>query len=195
MKEFRSFTMVRQPIDAVWATMRDRLGDVAAGMEDLQGINCIERDSDDGELRLLNRWTARQTVPALLRGYLGGETIAWLDRACWRSAEKICEWSIEPLLLNGHIECGGTTRYEIAMGGRGTRVSFEGYFNLKPGFASALPATLELAIGSFVESIVSTVIPRNLSRAVVVAGELIEAERRAAEALPTDSPTADQPSR
>ena len=177
MKTFRTFKMVRQPLDAVWATMRDRLGEVAAAMEDLEGIESLERVSAPGELRLLNRWNVRQKVPAMLRASLGGDTIAWLDRAIWREERMACEWSIEPLLLTGQIECAGTTFYESAMGGRGTRVTFEGYFDLKPGFAKMLPAALEPAVGSFVESIVTTVIPRNLARAILAAADLIESER------------------
>lgn len=196
MKHFSSFTMVRLPVDAVWVTMRDRLGEVAAAMEDLQGIELLDRSVDGGGLRLLNRWTARQKVPAMLRAALGGDSIAWLDRACWRDADKVCAWSIEPAVLAGHIDCGGSTRYESAMAGRGTRVSFEGYFNLRPGFAGALPAALEPAAAGFVESIVSTVIPRNLARAVIAAGELIAAERRGAgDRLLPDGTAFGQPSR
>ncbi|OIQ87726.1 hypothetical protein GALL_304040 [mine drainage metagenome] len=195
MRRFSSFTMVRQPVDAVWATMRDRLGEVAAAMEDLQGIELLECAADGGGLHRLNRWTARQKIPAMLHAALGGESIAWLDRAFWRDADKICVWSIEPALLAGHIECGGTTRYESAMAGRGTRVSFEGYFSLMPGFASALPAALEPAAAGFVESIVSTVIPRNLARAIIAAGELIVAEQRAGGPLRLDGAALDQPSR
>ncbi|OIQ74482.1 hypothetical protein GALL_438680 [mine drainage metagenome] len=111
--------------------------------------------------------------------------------------QPLSDWSdFLPALLAGHIDCGGSTRYESAMAGRGTRVTFEGYFNLRPGFAGALPAALEPAAAGFVESIVSTVIPRNLARAVIAAGELIAAERRGAgDPLLPDGTARDQPSR
>jgi hypothetical protein len=178
MKTFSSFTMLRQPVDAMWSTMRDHLGEVAAAIEDLQGIELIERSVDNDGLRLLHCWTTRQKVPAMLGQALGGESIAWLDRSFWRDAEKICEWSIEPVLLDGQIACGGRTYYERVMAGRGTRVRFEGYFDLKPGFARAFPTALEPALASFVESFVSTVIPRNLTRAVVATGDLIAARQQ-----------------
>ena len=190
MKSFSSFTMVRQPVDAMWVTMRDRLGEVAVAMEDLQGIEVLERVKDDTVLRLLNRWTARQKVPAALRGTLGTDVIAWLDHAAWHEGRLSCEWRIEPSLLAGHIDCGGVTRYDSAMAGRGTRVSFEGHFELKPGFAAALPPALEPAVAGLLESIVSTVIPRNLARAIAAAGDLVAAQPR-----PGGAPLGAQPSR
>lgn len=173
MREFKSFTMIREPLDKVWTIMRDRLSEVAQSMDDLSGIEVLERAGGAERMRLVNRWTARQTIPPFLRSALGGESIQWIDRAEWVEKSRSCQWVIEPTILTGYIECGGSTRYETAMAGRGTRVNFEGYFTLKPGFASAVPASLEPFVGGFIETIVSTVIPRNLARAVVTAGELV----------------------
>jgi hypothetical protein len=173
MREFKSFTMIREPLEKVWAVMRDRLPEVAESMNDLSGIEVLERSFDAERIRLVNRWTARQTIPSFLRGSLGSESIQWIDRAEWVEKARLCRWVIEPTILKGYIECGGSTKYEMAMAGRGTRVNFEGYFNLQPGFARVVPASLEPLVGGFIESIVSTVIPRNLARAVVTAGELI----------------------
>jgi hypothetical protein len=50
---------------------------------------------------------------------------------------------------------------EGQMGGRGTRITFAGELDLKPGPLAGLRA-LEQAATSFVESIVTTIIPRNL---------------------------------
>jgi hypothetical protein len=173
MKEFSSFTMIREPLDRVWSTMRDRLPEVAASMKDLERIEVLERSESTEGTCFVNRWIARQKVPTFLRGALGSETISWLDRASWHESRRVCQWTIEPAVLSGYIDCGGSTSYRTAMAGRGTRVNFEGYFDLKPGFAGVLPPALEPMIGGFVESVVSTMIPRNLARAVVSAGELI----------------------
>ena len=182
MKTFSSFTMIRHPLEQVWATMRDRLPEIAMQMEDLESIVVVERSVEsDGRLRLVNRWNAKQQVPALLENALGGKTIHWIDRAVWDDGLRKCTWSIEPSVLAGHIECGGTTRYEPAMAGRGTRVTFEGYFSLKPGFLDGFPAAFEPTIAGFAETIVSSVIPRNLARAVAAAGQLIATENAAAQ--------------
>ncbi len=60
------------------------------------------------------------------------------------------------------------------MGGRGTRVTFSGELDVKPGLVDALGSVGPMVIGS-IEPAVSTIVPRNL-RAV--------AEAAAAFALP-----------
>jgi hypothetical protein len=180
MKDFRSFTMVREPLEEIWATLRDRLPEIAARMDDLESVEALERSQEPGgRIRLVNRWNARQRIAPALRGAVGADSISWLDRALWDPSSHTCTWSIAPSVLPGHIECGGATRYEPAMAGRGTRVTFEGRFALRPGFLAGMPAAFEPLARSLVESIFSTMIPRNLARAVSAAAELIAAERGA----------------
>jgi len=178
MKSFGSFTMVRQPLDEVWAAVRDRLPEIAGRLEDLESVVTLERvEEADGRLRLLNCWTARQRIPASLRGVVGADAISWLDRAEWVVASRTCRWSIAPSVLPDHIQCKGSTRYEAAMAGRGTRVTFEGTFALRSGFLAGMPVAFEPTIQGLVESIFSTMIPRNLAKAVNAAADLIAAER------------------
>jgi hypothetical protein len=144
MKPFGSFTMVRQPLDEVWAAVRDRLPEIAGRLEDLESVVTLQHiEEADGRLRLLNRWTARQRIPAPLRGVVGADTISWLDRAEWMGASRTCLWTIAPSVLPDHVQCSGSTRYEPAMAGRGTRVTFEGTFALRSGFLAGMPATFE----------------------------------------------------
>ncbi len=179
MKPFSTFTLLKQPLEPVWTAMRDCLPEIAAGMDDLEGVEVLERAVEsDGRLRLVNRWTARRKVPAMLQSALGTETIGWLDTAVWDDAARVCEWRIEPALLAGKIECAGRTRYEPAMAGRGTRVTFEGSFQLQPGFLTGAGATFEPALIGFLETVVATMIPHNLARAVAAAGRRIDAQQR-----------------
>ncbi len=165
-------------MELVWIAMRDSLPAIAVEMDDLEGIEVLERTFEpDGRLRLVNRWTARRKVPALLQSALGTDRIAWLDTALWDEAEKICEWRIAPALLAGKIECTGRTRYQPAMASRGTRVTFEGSFLVQRGFLTGAGATFEPAIIGFLETVVATLIPHNLARAVAAAGRHIDAQR------------------
>lgn len=177
MKPFESFTLVKQPIEAVWLTMRDRLPAVAGSMDDLEGIELLERvQESEGRVRLVNRWTARRRVPAPLQSALGADVISWLDTAVWDDAGHLCWWRIEPSVLAGRIECAGQTRYEPAMAGRGTRVTFEGGFAFQGRLLEGAAAPLESAAVGFLETLVATMIPRNLARAVAAAGRLIESQ-------------------
>jgi hypothetical protein len=182
MKPFSTFTLLKQPLELVWAAMRDDLPAIAAAMDDLEGVEVLERGLEsDGRLRLVNRWTARRKVPAMLQSALGTGTISWLDTAVWDDAARVCEWRIEPALLAGKIECTGRTRYEPAMAGRGTRVTFEGNFQLQPGFLTGAGAAFEPALIGFLETVVATMIPHNLARAVAAAGRRIDAQQSSAD--------------
>jgi|CXWL01.1.fsa_nt_gi hypothetical protein len=174
MKSFSSFTIVRQPVDKVWETMKDRLGEIGTRMEDLESVETLERKETESGCVLTNRWTAKQKVPLLLRSTLKSEVIAWIDHADWQESTKICHWRIEPLILDGRINCQGSTTYTESMGGRGTRVIFTGQFSIETAFMTRLPIALHPHVSSMIESVATTLVPRNLARAIIVAGELIE---------------------
>ena len=105
----------------------------------------------------------------MLRTALKADAIGWTDRNVWNARERVCRWSIEPWLLRGGIGCSGETRYEAAIGGRGTRITFEGRFELSPGALSGIAGALAGPITPFVESIVSNLIPRNLRKVIEAA--------------------------
>ena len=74
-----------------------------------------------------------------------------------------------------YIACSGETTFTEAMAGRGTRVAFAGELDLKPGLLGSLGG-MEPMVSGFLESIVTTIIPRNL-RAVVEAAAAFELPR------------------
>lgn len=178
MKTFSALVVVRQPVDSLFATVRDRLPELAPMVDDVASIIELDRETiGEGRIRLTNEWQSTQRVPDLLAKALGTSQVGWIDRNEWDTAGRVCRWRIEPFVLPEHIECGGITAYEPAMGGRGTRVTFSGDFNLAPGALGGLAAALERPISAFVESIVTTLIPRNSRKVIEAAAELLAAER------------------
>ena len=174
MKAFQSLAVVRQPMERVWDTVRDRLTELGDLVEDIESITLIERtDLADGTVRLVNEWRSSRRIPELVSRALGTSAIGWIDTALWDPGDRVCRWSIEPNVLTDHIDCHGTTTYESTMGGRGTRVRFAGSFDLAPGALGGLPKTLERPVGAFVESIVSGLIPTNTRKIVEGAAALV----------------------
>jgi hypothetical protein len=152
----------------LWAIMRDHLQDFAGNIADIEDIREIERTIDpDGSVRIVNRWRVRQQLPGALSAVLRIDRFGWIDRNRWDGASGICSWTIEPDAIGEHIACSGETRFAAAMGGRGTRVTFEGELDIKPSLLGSLGSVAPMLSG-LVESIVTTVIPRNL-RAVAEA--------------------------
>jgi hypothetical protein len=174
MRSFRDLVVIKQPLEQVWATVRDRLPELAAQLDDIDRIVVIERESiGPGRLRLVNEWRSGQRIPKLLQSRFGAEVVSWIDRNQWDEDSRVCTWAIEPSLLSEHIRCAGSTSYMPAMGGRGTRITFAGEFELASGALRGLAGPLEQPLAAFVESIVTVFIPRNLRKVMDAAERLI----------------------
>ncbi len=170
--------MLRRPQRELWSIMRDHLVEFAGSIGDIEDVRQIERTSvSDGVVSIVNEWRTRQRIPAAIRGLLNIDEVGWIDRNSWDSGTGICSWAIEPRFLADYVACSGDTTFTETMAGRGTRVTFDGTLDLRPGLLRSL-GSMEPIVSGFVESIVSTIIPRNL-RAVV--------EAAAAFALPEDT--------
>ncbi len=174
MKSFRTVAVARHPVAQMWTTVRDRLPELAALLDDMESVEVLERaPAGPGVVRLVNRWTSAQRVPALLQSRLGASAIGWIDRNEWNDATRRCDWLIEPTVLTEHIRCSGSTLYEPAMGGRGTRIVFSGQFELAPAALRGLAGPLEQPLTAFIESIVTILVPKNLHRIMDAAGRLV----------------------
>jgi hypothetical protein len=166
LKTFRSVVVLKRPQRELWTIMRDHLPEFARSVADIEQVREIERRAESQSLvHIVNEWRARQQIPAPIRTMLKIDDVSWIDRNRWDSETGICSWSIEPKFLAESIACSGETAFAEAMGGRGSRVTFAGTLELRPGLLSAFGG-MESVISGFVETIVGTIIPRNL-RAVV----------------------------
>jgi hypothetical protein len=177
MKSFSSLVVVRQPAAVVFATVRDRLVELGPMVDDVASITELKREEvQPGRVRLINEWHAEQRVPELLARELRTPEVSWIDRNEWDETTLLCTWTVEPFVLTEHITCRGTTTYEPAMAGRGTRVTVEGTFDLAKGALGGLSSALERPVTAFVESIVTTLIPRNSRKVVEAAAALVALE-------------------
>jgi hypothetical protein len=173
LKSFRSLVVLKRPQQQLWAAMRDHLADFAGSIDDIESVRQIERSTDaNGIVHIVNEWRIRQQIPAAIRTMMKIGEMGWIDRNSWHTDTGTCSWSIEPNFLREFISCSGETAFSTAMAGRGTRVTFAGELDLKPGLLGSL-AGIEPMVSGFIESIVTTIIPRNL-RAVAEAAAAFE---------------------
>jgi hypothetical protein len=174
LKTFRSLVVLKRPHEELWTVMRDHLVELAPHIADIEAIRQLERSVDaDGVVHLVNQWHVRHQVPPVIRSILKADELSWIDRNTWDARTCTCSWTIEPGFLTEFIACSGQTVFASAMGGQGARVTFEGGLDLKPGLLGASLGGVEKLVSGFLESIVTTVIPRNL-RAVVEAAAAFE---------------------
>ena len=168
MKTFNSVVVLKRQRHELWTIMRDHLAEFAGNVADIREIRELERHAgSDGTIDIVNEWHARQQIPAAIRAMLKIDEISWIDRNRWDPTTQTCFWAIEPRFLADHIVCRGQTGFSEAMGGRGTRLTFSGDLEIRPGLLGSLGG-MERAVTGFVEAIVTTIIPRNL-RAVAEA--------------------------
>jgi hypothetical protein len=157
MKPFKSTMVVHHPPSVVWATVRDHLPELVPYLPEVASVTTRSRVAAPGGVVLLvNHWVAKVAIPAGLASVVREDMLGWTDYAEWRDSTAVCTWRVEPGFHPDRVRCSGTARYEPAMGGRGTRVTFEGTLEIVPG-GGLLGAPVARALESFI----SAVIPRN----------------------------------
>lgn len=177
MKAFQTVEVVRIPLAEMWRAIRDRLDELVPHLDDIRSVTVEHREElPDGTLNLVNLWRAQSNIPAVLNSVIKPEYLAWTDRASWNPATNVCTWKIELHFDRERTRCHGTTAFEPALGGRGTRVTFAGEFGLDAKGMRGVPTMLESTVESAVESFVTSLIPRNFRKLVHVAADVVSKE-------------------
>lgn len=184
MKDFRCLVGVRHPPRALAGAVRDLICRVGPSLEHVEQVATLTRiERPDGSTAMVNEWRVNPTLPAALNGVVTRDMLGWLDHAEWSSDLSACEWRIEPFFMSEAIRCQGATRFEAAMGGRGTRAIFEGVLDIDPRALSTLQPAWRAPASLAVELLIGTIIPTNFRRTVEAVSGLLEAERQ-----PTSAP-------
>ena len=167
MERFSSVAVIKHPVEVVWATVRDRLADVAPLLDDVESITVVERrETPDGVVHLVNLWKAKAQIPSALAKMVPPSSLAWIDRAEWQPHSRECHWRIEPRFFADRLRCSGVTRYEPALGGRGTRTTFTGTLDLDLHGVRGVAGFLEGAARRAAESFATTLVPRNFRKLI-----------------------------
>jgi hypothetical protein len=173
--KIKSVSMLKHQRNDVWTTVRDRLAEIVPLIDDIESVTTQAREEgQDGAVRLVNIWKAKPKLPAIAADYLKPDMLAWTDRAEYRRPTFECVWRIEPHFLPDRIKCSGVTRYEQAMGGRGTRVTFEGDLDLLLHNLPGVPVILEGPLSKTIEAFVSSLVPKNFRKLIDAVGQFLE---------------------
>jgi hypothetical protein len=184
VKDFRCLVGVRHPPQELAGAVRDWIGRVGPSLEHVEQVSTVARvERPDGSTALVNEWRVNPTLPTALNGVVTRDMLGWLDHAEWSSDLTACEWRIEPFFMGEAIHCRGATRFEPAMGGRGTRATFEGRFEIDPAALSRVQFAWRAPACAAVELLIGTIIPKNFRKTVEAVSTLLEAERQ-----PTSAP-------
>src|SRR5688572_22957194 len=160
----KAVCIVRFPLELVWSSVRDRLPELASFMDDIESVTPESQTAATTDVvKIVNCWKARPKLPGVIAPYLPKSATSWTDTAVWHNARHLCEWVIEPHFFTKYIECSGTTQYEGAMGGIGTRMTFQGQFTISPT-GLPIPKPFQATVARGVDSLLSTTIPKNFVR-------------------------------
>lgn len=185
----RSISIVRHPLDAVWTAIRDHLPELVRYLDDIESVTVQSREElPDGTVRLINVWRAKPKLPAIVASRIRPDMLSWTDRAEYRPAVLECHWNLEPHFFSERIRCPGVTRYEPAMGGRGTRVTFENDLQISLQHLPGVPSLLEGTLASGIESFVAALIPKNLRKLTDAAAKFLDATTSTSAGAPGASP-------
>lgn len=164
MKNFKSIIMVKHPKNTVWQAVRDRLPEMVPYLDDVKSITQASREEEEDSLNLVNIWQADISLPAKVQSIINADGIAWTDSAVWIDSQDECQWKIEPHFFKGRVLCSGSTIFEPAIGGRGTRITFGGELTIDAKNIPGVPAFMESTITSTVESLITNLIPKNFRK-------------------------------
>jgi uncharacterized protein YndB with AHSA1/START domain len=122
----RRMVMLRVPPDQVWCALRDELPSIAKWMKGIRSITRLEHAADlSGNVSTVHEWCAAASLPAAFGRMADGDALSWVERASWHEDSRVSRWTVESRMLAGSLTGSGSTRLEAAMGGRGSRLSFE----------------------------------------------------------------------
>jgi hypothetical protein len=155
--EFRTVSVLKCSQTIVAETLSLQLPALAAGLEDIESIRCLSRETHaDGTLELVHEWVARLPELPLVARDNTLTTLTWTELTHWNLERNRCAWTIEPTGPAAFVRCKGETCLEGAMAGRGTRLIFSGRVSVDR-HSSHLPQTLVHVPINSIESVLGSV--------------------------------------
>ncbi len=161
--EFKSTSVIKYPVKVVWPTMRDELPEIVPLLNNIESITVRERTELDSEkIKITNVWRAAPKLPSFLVKKIKPEMLAWTDYAEWNQKNRECHWRIESHFFTDHFKCRGTTLFDSAIAGRGTRITFQGSLKLLPQGMDEVSHFFGARSSGVIESFLNKLIPNNI---------------------------------
>ncbi len=158
----RSESLIKHPVDAVFAAYRDKMPDVAAFLPDIKEINVLDRREEGSIVRLHNEWVSGSEIPKVARSFVKPEHLRWDDFAAWHADTQHCEWRISTRVFTEAVRCAGSTR--LIAEGEGTRVVLEGDLEIDVTKVPGIPKFMAKRIAPQAEKFIVNLITPNLEK-------------------------------
>ncbi len=154
--------VINFPRDQVFETYRDKLPEMVKFLPNIDKIEILEREENDGTTRLLNLWKAKASeIPKLLAPFVKPEMMQWKDHAKWDNEGWTCEWRSELGFFSEQIEVKGKNTYE-PQGDNSVKITIRGTITVDGKKLPGVPRLVAGKVGSTVEKFVVKMITPNL---------------------------------
>ena len=161
----KTVCVIKHPIESVWFTMRDELPNLINLLEDIESITVqLYKNKNSAITEVVNVWAASPKLPKVLSKKLDPKMFIWTDYAKWNNDKLECVWRIVPHHFSDKANCAGSTKFENALGGRGTKVTFSGNIDWNNQNHAGLSGILEDAVRKGIEVFVQSLIPKNFRK-------------------------------
>jgi hypothetical protein len=162
--------MVKHPLERVWILMRDDLPKLADQIDDIERIRVESVRRNHDVHRIVNIWEASVQLPLNVANHLDANLFSWTDYAEWYDSKQECHWHIKHHYFRDSFNCSGVTQFLPAMGGRGTRITFRGTFELNRKKIPKILSVLEDPALIMIESMLIKLIPKNFQKIATAIG-------------------------
>jgi len=175
---FQTVSVIKHESRIVWAAMRDDLPKIVHFLGDIESVTEQQRCETKEHCKIVNIWKASPRLPQALVKFIDSDMFMWTDRAEWDNRMQTCNWSIELHHFRDSIQCHGSTLFQPAMGGAGTKVTFSGDLNWNSrkllGSASFLGETALSAA----EGIIRNILQKNFRKIAEALGQYLDEKNR-----------------
>ena len=124
---FKAVSIVKFPVDAVWAAMQGHLSEIAELLEEVESIQLVKKESlEAGLVQTEYHWHIKPNIPSILAHLVKPAMLTWADEAEWNETVHSCSWKIRSDYFQDDLNCRGETIFESALGNKGCRLTFAG---------------------------------------------------------------------
>ncbi len=153
---------VNQPLEKIYALMRDDLAQLAPFLPNIEKIVMLEKEElKPHQHRRLNHWFAKAEIPALAKKYLKPEFFAWKDYAVWDDQEHSAEFRLESFFGKDLYEAKGKN-YFRAVGDDKTEVHLCCEVTIYAQRVPGIPKFLASTILPLIEGVIVKILEPNL---------------------------------
>ena len=175
--DFEFIEPVSYPVEAVAYTLRDRLGELAKFLPEIDDIELVDRTVHSTDrLSIINLWQGnQQSAPKGVRPFVSRKMLAWRDVAEWYGDPLRVEWRFETLHFESLFTCSGVNYFEPTTD-LSAQIRLTGQLQVYPERVPGVPKFLAKRMGPTIEKWLINMITPNLKQLPRAIQALLDAD-------------------